>query len=348
MSTRMHVHAAAAALACLVATASGAARAQPAEQFYAGKRLTIVIGFAPGGGYDAYARLVGRYMVRHLPGSSGFIAQNMPGAGTRVAANWLYNVAPRDGTVIATLVQSTPIDQALKEPGVQFDAARFNWIGNPIVENLVTIGSTASGLLSMADVKAKGGLVCGSTGSGSTINLPRALSKLIGREIKVISGYTGTSTVILAIERGELNCLGGNGWSSTKAIMGHLLRDKKITVLTQWGAESDPEIVSTIGRDVPLATAFARDDLDRQALTFMSATSALSRPLLAPPDVPADRVELLRRAFDAAMQDPELRAEAAKADMDIKPSQGAKIQDIVRTLVTTPEASIRRAKELIE
>lgn len=338
--------ASAAAAALTAATVSAAA--QPAEQFYAGKRLTVVIGFAPGGGYDAYARLLGRYMVRYLPGHPGFIAQNMPGAGTRVAANWLYNIAPRDGTVIATLVQSTPIDQAMKEPGIQFDSARFNWIGNPIVENLVTIGSTASGLLSMEDVRTRGGLVCGSTGGGSTINLPRAMSKLIGREIKVITGYTGTPAINLAIERGELNCLGGNGWSSTKAMMGQLVRDKRITVLVQWGADADPEIAAAIGRDVPLATAFARDELDRQALVFMSATSALSRPLLAPPDVPAERVALLRRAFDAAVKDPELLADAAKAGMDIKPSPGARIQEIVKALVETSPQSIQRAKELIE
>ncbi len=327
---------------------SASAIAQPADQFYIGKRLTIVVGFAPGGGYDAYARLVGRHMVRHLPGNPQFIAQNMPGAGTRVAANWLYNIAPKDGTVLATVVQSTPVDQALKEPGIQFDSARFNWIGNPIIENLVTISATSSGLLSMADVRTKGGLICGSTGAGSTINLPRAIAKLIAKDIKVVTGYSGTSAVKLAIERGEVNCLGGNGWSSTKAMMGQLIQDKAVTVLVQWGAESDPEIVALAGRNVPLATEFARDDLDRSALNFMSATAAFSRPLMAPPDVPADRVELLRRAFDATMKDPELLAEAAKSGMDIKPMGGSRIQEIVRGIVATSQESLRRTRELIE
>lgn len=346
-SMARHAAASALGLAALLGSAP-TATAQQADQFYAGKRITIVIGFAAGGGYDAYARLVGRHMVRHIPGNPSFIPQNMPGAGTRVAANWLYNVAPRDGTVLATLVQSTPVDQALKEPGIQFDAARFNWIGNPIVENLVTLSTTSSALITMDDVKGKGGLVCGSTGAGSTINLPRALSKLAAREIKVVIGYTGTATVKLAMERGEVNCLGGNGWSSTKAMMADLIQAKAINVLVQWGAESDREIDTFSGRQVPLATAFARDALDREALTFMSATAALSRPLLAPPDVPRERVEMLRRAFDAVMKDPELLAEAAKSGLEIKPMPGARIQEIVSAIVSTSEASLARAKELIE
>ena len=333
--------------AALLLTAAPAI-AQQAEPFYAGKRVTVVIGFTAGGGYDAYARLVGRYMMRHIPGNPTLVPQNMPGAGTRVAAKYLYNVAPKDGTVIGTVVQSTPIDQAMLEPGIQFDAARFNWIGNPIVENLVTIVATASGLSTLEDVKAKGGLVCGSTGGGSTINLPRAIAKLTGREVKVVTGYPGTPQVNLAIERGEVNCLGGNGWSSMKAMMGHMMRARAITVLVQWGAESDPEIVAFAGRDVPLITAYARDDLDRAALTFMSATSALSRPLLAPPDVPAERIAILRRAFDLATKDSELIAEAAKAGMDIKPMPGARIQEIVRDLVASSPERLKRARELIE
>ena len=138
-------------------------------EFYRGKTVTIVVGFEPGGGYDAYMRLIARHMGDHLPGQPKIIVQNMPGAGTRVAANWLYTVAPRDGTTLGSLVQSTPIDQVLGEPGARFDAGQFNWIGNPIIDNLVTLSSSASGFNTMEDVKGRRGLICGSSGGGPTV-----------------------------------------------------------------------------------------------------------------------------------------------------------------------------------
>src|SRR4051812_43097530 len=156
-------------LATILASVMGAQLAvaqEPARPFYQGKTLQIVVGFDAGGGYDAYARLIGRTIFKYIPGGPTIVVQNMPGAGSRVAADWLYNVAAKDGTVIGSLVQSTPVDQVFKEPGVQYDAARFNWIGNPIVDNVVSITSRQSGLASLADVKAKGGLICGSSGAG--------------------------------------------------------------------------------------------------------------------------------------------------------------------------------------
>src|SRR5437899_2929535 len=137
-----------------------------AQDFYAGKSIQLVIGFDVGGGYDLYARTVARHWARHIPGNPAFVPQNMPGAGTRIAANWLYNAAPKDGTAVGTVVQSTAVDQALGEPGIRFDAAQFNWLGNPIVDNLVTLSWSASGLATLDDVKTKGGLFCGSTGGG--------------------------------------------------------------------------------------------------------------------------------------------------------------------------------------
>ena len=329
------------------ARANEASDAKVAD-FYRGRSITIIVGFAAGGGYDVYARLVARYMPRHIPGNPGFVIQNMPGAGSRVAANYLYNVAPHDGTVLGSLVQSTPIDQILGDPGVKYDAAKFAWIGNPIIDNLVTVTSRASGIASLADVKAKGNLVCGSTGAGPTMTYPRIIGKLLPAEVRVVSGYPGVAAVNLAIERDEVNCVGGTGWSSMKATMSHLMKAGKLDVILQWGTEKDAEIAAFAGHDVPMMDVLGKSKADADALDIVSATTALSRPLLGPPGMPADRVDVLRRAFDATMKDPEFLADAEKQKMDIRPISGAAIQKIVERVIHSSPEGIARAKELTQ
>jgi tripartite-type tricarboxylate transporter receptor subunit TctC len=330
---------------CTVAL--GPAEADDGQRpFYQGKKMQVVVGFAAGGGYDAYARLVARRMVKYIPGNPTILVQNMPGAGSRVAANWLYSLAAKDGTVLGSVVQSTPLDQVFKEPGVQYDARRFNWIGNPIVDNLVSITSAQSGLVTLEDVKAKGGLICGSSGAGPTVAYPNAIGKLLQVDTRVVSGYPGVSDITLAMQRGEVNCNGGQAWSSAKATMGQLLHDRKFLVLVQWGTEADSDISAVAGRDVPLITNYARNDAERGALRLLASTSALSRPLLAPPELPADRVTMLRKAFDQTMQDPDFLADAKKSSMDIRPKGGAEIQQLVEGIVNTPADQIALAVHL--
>ncbi len=325
----------------------GFAHAQSGDEFYKGKTLKVVVGFGAGGGYDTYARLVSRFMVKHLPGTPTLVVQNMPGAGTRVAANWLYKVAPRDGTVLASIVQSTPVDQVFGEPGIEFDASKFNWIGNPIVDNLVTIATSTSRIEKLEDIGVKGPLICGSSGAGPTITFPNTISKLIGKEIKVVSGFPGVSAVTLAMQRDEVNCNGGQAWSSMKATMGSLMKEGKLTVLVQWGAEADPDISERMGRKIPLILDYARSEAERSALRLLSSTGALSRPILGPPDVPSDRVDILRNAFDAAMKDKTFLDEAKKARMDIKPKPGAEIQALVAKIIATRPADVELARKLI-
>ncbi|MBX9758797.1 MAG: hypothetical protein K2Y29_08460 [Beijerinckiaceae bacterium] len=319
---------------------------QPA--FYQGKTIQIVVGFGPGGGYDAYARLIARSMGAHLPGNPIFVVQNMPGAGSRVAANWLYNVAPKDGTALASVVQSTPVDQVFNEPGIKFDAARFAWIGNPIVDNLVSITSRQSGLATMADVKARGGLICGSSGAGPTVSFPNTVAKLLQTNVQVVAGYPGVSAITLAMERGEVNCNGGQAWSSMKATMAQLMKDGQLNVLVQWGADKDPDISATMGRDIPNILDFARSPNERAALALLSSTAALSRPLLGPPGLPAERVNALRTAFDDTMKDAGFLAEAKKAGMDIKPMSGAAIQKLVEQIVASAPADVELAAQLVK
>jgi tripartite-type tricarboxylate transporter receptor subunit TctC len=318
-----------------------------AQDFYAGRSIQLVIGFDVGGGYDLYARTVARHWARHIPGTPTFVPQNMPGAGTRIAANWLYSVAPKDGTAVGTVVQSTAVDQALGEPGIRFDAAQFNWLGNPIVDNLVTLSWSASGLATLEDVKTKGGLFCGSTGGGPTTVFPRVINQLLGMQIKVVTGYPGQTAVNIAMERGEVNCIGGTTWSSVKATMRPMLDARKVNMLVQWGASKDPEISAYANRDVPLIQEFGQTDLDRRVLVFIGSGAAFGRPLLAPPGVPRARVDILRRTFDLTMKDPEFLAEAARLNMDIKPLAGTELQRIATDVVRSRPEDLARAKELI-
>ena len=334
-------------LAPVLLLAVGRPSAAEEAPFFAGKSIQIVVGFDVGGGYDLYARTVARHWSRHIPGNPSFIPQNMPGAGTRTAANWLYNVAPKDGTALGTIVQSTAVEQALGEPGIRFDSAKFNWIGNPVVDNLVTLSWSASGLETLEDVKPKGGLFCGSTGAGPTTVFPRVINQLLGTQIKVIAGYRGQTAVNIAMERSEVNCIGGTTWSSVKATMRPFLEARKINLLVQWGASADPEISTYAKRKVPLIQDYGQTELDRRVLVFIGSGAAFGRPILAPPDVPPERVSILRQAFDRTMTDPAFLAEAAKLNMDIKPLAGVELQRIATEVVQSPPEGLARAKELI-
>lgn len=333
-----------------LAAVSGPAVAQEAvSRFYTGKSIQLVIGYGAGGGYDTYARALARHMGRHIPGNPIIVPQNMPGAGSRVAANWLYNVAPKDGSAMAMVGQNTPLDQALREKGIQFDAARFNWIGNPIVDNNYTFSWSPSGLNSMEDVLKKGGLICGGTGatSPSVLN-PQILNNLLNANIRIINGYPGGNDVNLAMERGEVNCRGSNSWASVKATLAPALKERKLSFLVEWGLDREPEVAEYMGRKVPLITDLVTNEDDRRALELIVSGSPLGRPVIAPPDVPADRVEALRRAFDKTVTDEVFLAEAKKATLDINPVPGERLQKIAAQTVNASQAIVDRARMLIQ
>jgi tripartite-type tricarboxylate transporter receptor subunit TctC len=323
------------------------AKAESAADAFAGKRIQMVIGWDVGGGYDIYARLLARHLGKHLPGNPTIVPQNMPGAGSRLAANWLYNVAPKDGTVIATIGQGTPLDQAMNEAGVRYDAAKLNWIGNPIIDNLVTAVTQRPGVETLEDLKKKGGLYCGDVGAGPTSTFPEIINQLLGTRIKIIPGFPDVNAVHLAMDRGEVDCVGGTTWSSMKATRGQKMQNHELTILLQWGTMKDPEISSYMKREIPLILELAKNDLDYKALSFITSSATLGRPFAAPPGIPEDRLRMLRRAFDETMKDPQFLAEAGKASMDIKPLSGEAVQELATEVAQAPPERLERAKELI-
>ncbi len=332
-----------AALALAAASGGLPASADEVADFYRGRQIQVVIGHEVGGGYDVYGRLLGRFLTKHLPGNPRVIPQNMVGAGSRRAANWLYNVAPRDGSVIGVTAQTTPLDQALKQEGVSFDAAQFNWIGNPIIDNQVFFAWHTSGIRSLEDAVAKGGLICGGTGASTNpVMLPKIINHMLGASTRVVAGYQGANNVLLAMERGEVNCIGSHSWSTAKVTVAHHLRENKLNMLVQWGPAKDPEISTYAKREVPLMFEYARTDFDRSVIKLMSSGMAIGRPLYAPPGVPQSRVAALRKAFDDIMTDPEFLAEAKKTNADIRPMRGTDLQALAAEVVQTPSEIVAK------
>jgi tripartite-type tricarboxylate transporter receptor subunit TctC len=332
----------------LLLAASIPARADDVGDFYRGRQIRLVIGYQVGGGYDVYGRLVSQFMGRHLPGNPSFIVQNMEGAGSRRAANWLYNLAPKDGSVLGVVAQTTPLDQALRQSGVQFDAGKFNWIGNPIVDNQVFIAWREAGIVSLEDAKTKE-LVCGGTGAASNpVIFPKIINRLLGTTIRVVTGYPGASAIMLAMERGEVNCMGAHAWSNAKATLSELLKNRKLSFLVQWGPAKDPEISEVAQRDVPLIKEYAKTELDQRMLAIFNSSMSLGRPILAPPEVPAERVEALRQAFAATVKDPEFLERARQMNMDIKPLLGAELQDLASTVASAPAEVTDRMIKVVQ
>src|SRR4051812_44492530 len=318
------------------------ASSQAQEDFYRGKRINLVIGYGTGGGYDTYARLLARFIGNHIPGRPNIIAQNMPGAGSRGAANWLFNVAPRDGTAIAMLSQSTPIDQALGATGIQFDARRFNWIGNMVVVNNIMIVWAQTGVRSIEDARQKP-LAIGSTGASSpSVLYPQVSNNLLGTKFKIVAGYPGGGDINLAVERGEVDGRGSDSWASMKANNPAWISEHKVNILYQVGPKREPDL------DAPLWSELAQNDEQRQILEVISGDVAVGRPILTAPNVPADRVKALRQAFDETFKDPKFIAAAEQARMYLNPLAGEELQQIVDRIVSPSPAVIAKVKDALK
>ena len=320
----------------------GSAHAQSAvETYYKGRILDLYIGFTSGGTYDTYSRLVAQFMGDHIPGKPKIVPKQMVGAGSRAAATHIFNIAPKDGTQLATADQALAMQQVLNDPGIQFDANKFIWIGNPIADNNTMAAWTASGVTSIDEAK-KREFVVGANGITASAQYPQAMNVLLGTKFKIITGYPGGTDINLAMQRGEVAIRGQNSWSSWKSQHMDWINAKQITILVQIGLTKDKELP-----DVPLLMDLATAPDDRAALKLLSAPTAIGRPIFTTPGVPQERVEALRAAFNATMQDPAFLATAAKANMDLNPVSGDELQRIVADLFATPPSAVQRLKEIL-
>jgi tripartite-type tricarboxylate transporter receptor subunit TctC len=327
-------------------TVSGRAAADPVADFYHGKIITLNIGFSAGGGFDVYARTVARFMSRHIPGRPQIVPQQMPGAGSFRAAQYMAAAAPQDGTELATIAQSVPLEQALHDPGVNFDARNFGWVGNPVNGVSAVLVWSATGIRTLDDAK-KRQVTIGSDGNNVTSQYPMALNAVFGTKFQIVLGYPGGSDINLAMERGEVDGEGQSEWSSLQATEPGWLRDKKINLLVQIGLTKNPEMSAYMGSDVPLMTDLARTDEDRRLLELLSSGEVYGRPLLTTPGVPPERLAALRTAFDATMKDPDFLAEAKRIGLEVSPLPGMELQKVTDRIVTTPQPIVQKLSSII-
>jgi tripartite-type tricarboxylate transporter receptor subunit TctC len=332
------------ATAALALVAAGAPTAAPAQEFYRGKTIELIISTGVGGGLDANARVVARHLAGHIPGQPTIVPKNMPGAGHIRAANYVFSQAPKDGTTIATFIPVFVMAQVLeRSKGIQFDPAHFNWLASTSSSNGTVYVWHTSRAKTVEDATRQQVLM-GGTGVGSyTVIYPTVMNSLLGTRFKLVMGYQSTAEIGLAMERGEIEGRAGNNFNSLKAENPEWLRSGKISVLAQVGLERDPEFPG-----IPLLLDFGKTDEDRQILKLFSTDVVIGRPFVTAPGVPAERVAVLRQAFETMMKDPAYLADAAKAGLDVSPVKGARIQTIVTDLVRTPEHIVAKAKIAME
>lgn len=329
------------ALALAVTLGALPAAAQTPAEFYKGKTIELIIGYSAGGGYDVYARLVLRHMVNHIPGKPAFVAKNMTGGGSRIAANYTYNVAARDGTVIAIVDQSLALTQVFGDKTIKLDTAKFSYIGNPISDNNTTAAWHTTGVTRWEQARERE-LSLGATGPNTSAWYGMAMNAMLGTKFKIITGYPGGNDINLALEKGEVDVRGSNAWSSWKGTRPHWIAEKKLNILVQIGLAKDPDLPQ-----VPLLMDLPTDADDRAALRLLSAPTTIGRPLMAPPGVPEDRVKALRAAFDATMKDRAFIEEAQKSKLDLQPVGGEELQKIVADIVATPPKVVDRLKSVL-
>ena len=327
--------------AAAAALLSAASQTSLAQDFYAGKSISVMIGYAAGGTYDATGRLLARHMPRHIPGQPVMVPQNMPGSGGIKTILHLYSVAPKDGTALGMLSRSYPIEPVFNPQVAKYDPVRFNPIGSTSIEVSVGVVWHTHGVTSLNDLLTRQ-ITTGATGTtDDTGRFPTLVNNLLGTKIKVVIGYPGGNDVTAAMEKGEVDARFGWSWGSLKSRSQPWIDEKKINILVQMALEKAPDLP-----DVPLVMDFAKTEIDRQALELLFAPQAVAWPLVAPPGTPADRVTLLRRAFDATMKDPAFIAEAKRLRIDVEPVTGEAMQKIVERIGTFERPVIDRALQL--
>ena len=330
------------ALVPLLGFASIPAQADAVEDFYKGRTVSLIVSSPSGGGYDTLARLLVRYIARHIPGQPTVVIRNMPGAGGIVATNHLYSIAAKDGSVIGSVQNNTPFEPLFGTKEAQYDANKFIWLGSPSVEtSVLTIWHTSP--VNNIDDARRIELKMGSSGTNSTPSFyARLLNQTLGTKLRLIVGYPGQNDALLAMERGELDGYPSVFYNSLVATRPQWLPEKKVKLLVQYGAEKLPQLP-----DVPFIMDLLTNDEDKQLWRIAVGPIATGRPYLLPPGVPADRAAAMRKAFWSAINDPEFLADQAKANLGADtPRTGEQIQSLIAQAYQSSPAVIERVKKL--
>jgi tripartite-type tricarboxylate transporter receptor subunit TctC len=311
--------------------------------FYEGKTVTVIVSYAPGGGYDLYSRLLARHLGNHVPGKPTVVVQNMPGAAGVVATNHVFNAALRDGTVIAAVDQNIPLFQLLGGEGVRFDVARFNWLGVIASSNGLVMSWHTSGIKSLDDAR-KRVVQMGATGTNDDAWVyAKVLNATTGTQFNLVRGYQGTAAVNVAIERGEVEAMGRSSYYGFLGQKPDWVKDKKVTMLAQLGFAKQPELP-----DVPLVLDLMKSDEHRQIGALITLPTAIGYSHWLGPDVPKERVEILRAAYARTVADEAFKADAAKQNLQVAPKSAAEIEALVARATSTPEAVRKRTAEILE
>jgi len=329
-------------IACLLlaSVAAGPASAQSIADFYRGRTVNMLVGVGAGGEYDLLARTLAKHLTRHIPGNPIVVTQNMTGASGLKMANFMYAQAPRDGTYIGVIQHTLIAAQAVNLPGVQFDAAKFRWLGSiaPVVETMAVWHTT--GVTSVEDAKKKE-IIAGGTARGAiTYGFPSLMNELVGTRFKIVTGYNGGNQINLAMECGEVEAR-NNTWSSWKTTKPQWLKDKKIAVIAQAGPRA-PDL------DAPSLEDMARNGDERRIIELVVSGTQFGRPFTITPDTPEDRVRALRAAFQAVMKDKDFRAEMANLDFEVNPVSGEALEAVAARVTGTPKNLAARARPFLE
>lgn len=325
---------------CLLPFFAQAVAAQ-SSPFYADKQIRVIVSTQAGGDYDLWMRLIAPYMSKYIPGSPSFLIQNMPGAGSIVATNYLYNVSPRDGSVIGMIGRNIPFEAVMGEKTILADLTKFNWLGNPEVTNRVCAYRPTPDVKSAQDLFSHQIRVGGAGAGGALSTIPLLLSRMLGMRLKLVEGYQGPREVLLAIERGELDgvCFSITGIEHARP---GWLDAGKLRLLFNMEKDRIP------GRNVPSIFEFAKTELQRKTLTMFSEGTIFGRPIVAPPDVPLDRVQVLKTAFERAMADPDLLEQAKRSGLQVGVVKGEELSKLMDELTATPRDLLESMKVYLQ
>lgn len=310
--------------------------------FYKGKEISLFIGYSPGGAYDAYARLVAKHLPKHVPGRPAAVPKNMPGAGSLVLARHIYASAPKDGTVIGVIARGVAFGPMLGIQGADFDPLKFNWLGSTNDEVSICAFWHTTGISDWKALKEKPFAIGGSGPTSDNEQYPRIMNSVLGTKIKIVTGYPGGNEVVLAMERGELDGRCSWSWGSVKSGHPHWIKDNKINVVMQFGLAKHADLPHVL-----LIVDLAQSEEDRQVLRAVFARQTMAWPFVTTPDVPKERLAMLRAAFMATMADPEFLADAANAKLEVSPVPGERIAELIAEVYKTPDKVVQRIRALL-